>query len=94
MSHLLSFLDSALDLVGEDVSQAEHQERAQRGGDQVGQEQLERRQLEDAGRQVGGGPEADGEPAEDQDLEPVAVEIALDLGLARPGQEPAGSAAG
>ena len=87
---LLDFLDPALDLVGEDVSQAEHQEGAQRGRDQVGEEELQRRQLEDARRQVGRRAESDREPAQDQDLEPVPMKIALDLSFAGPGQESPG----
>ena len=84
---MLGLLEPFLDLAGEGVAQPEHQERADRRGEEVGQEQLEGRQAEDAGRQVGRRPEADGEPAEDQDLDPVPVEVPLDLCLARPGQE-------
>jgi len=79
-----------LDLVGEHVPEPEHQQRAERRREQVGHEQLQRGELEDAGRQVGGRAEPDGEPAEDQDLEPVAVKVPLDLRLPRPGQELAG----
>src|SRR5690349_7211046 len=64
--HLLNFLDAALDLLGESVSQAEHQERAQRGGHQVGEEELEWRKLQDTGGEIGRRAEADGESAENQ----------------------------
>ena len=79
---VLDPVEARLDLVREHVAEPEHQHRAQRRGEEVRQEQLQRRELQDAGRQVGRRPEPDGEPAQDQDLKPVAVEIPLDLGLA------------
>ena len=87
---LLHLANAALNLMGKRVAQPEHQERGQRCRHHVGHQQLERRQLENAGGQVGGRAKTRHESARDQDLEAVPVKVPLDLGFPLPGQEPAG----
>ena len=78
---VLHLIEAALDLVARNHSPDRTSSSVlSDAAKQIGQEQPERGELlRDPRRQVGGGPEPDGKAAQDQDLESVPVEVALDL---------------